>query len=439
VSLKPALMPWIAAGLSSTVLQFMTRQAAEFNRRVWRKPHTLDVFIKLDDPYSWLLLQALPELQQRFSLTIELHAIHTLADEMFPEKEKWRQLALNDSLLLAKTYQLNAASAYPKGRVEAYLPEFVQATQSNNPLVSTSEVFERFWQEEPPSTSILSEDVESTLTTNEQKLAQLGHYLSATIFYGGEWYWGLDRLYHLEHRLNTLIPVSTRTATRYRLTELALAPKTLPQASDHTTQATDATSLTMYFSARSPYSYLGLENALRLCRHYDIKLTIKPVLPMVMRGLSVPQRKKMYIFHDTKREAVKLGIPYGKVADPLGSGVERCYALFNYAQNEGKEIVYLSVYARAVNSEGLRSETDRGLRTIVERSGLSWEHAKTLLADASEESASWRNWAESNRKELEQLGLWGVPCFRYGDISVWGQDRLFVLENKIRSEMGLHS
>jgi len=439
VSLKSTLMPWIAAGLSSTALQYMTRQTSELNRRVWRKPHTLDVFIKLDDPYSWLLLQALPELQQRFSLTIKLHAIHTLPDEMFPEKEKWRQLALNDSRHIAQTYQFKAADAYPLGSVEAYLPEFVHATQSKKPLVSTSAAFERFWQGKPSSTSISCEHAESTLKNNEQKLEQLGHYLSATIFYGGEWYWGVDRLYHLEHRLNALKPASKRTASRYRLTELALAANTHLQASENKLQAVDATTLIMYFSARSPYSYLGLENALRLCRHYNIKLTIKPVLPMVMRGLSVPQRKKMYIFHDTKREAVKLNISYGKVADPLGAGVERCYALFDYAKNEGKEIAYLSAYARAVNSEGIRSETDHGLRTIVERADLSWQHAKTLLADASDESASWRHWAESNRKELEQLGLWGVPCFQYGDISVWGQDRLFVLERKIRGEMGLHS
>ena len=296
MSLKSTLMPWIAAGLSSTALQYMTRQTSELNRRVWRKPHTLDVFIKLDDPYSWLLLQALPELQQRFSLTIKLHAIHTLPDEMFPEKEKWRQLALNDSRHIAQTYQFKAADAYPLGSVEAYLPEFVHATQSKKPLVSTSAAFERFWQGKPSSTSISCEHAESTLKNNEQNWSSWAIISAPQFSMVGSGIGALIDSNHLEHRLNTLKPASKRTASRYRLTELALAANTHLQASENKLQAVDTTTLIMYFSARSPYSYLGLENALRLCRHYNIKLTIKPVLPMVMRGLSVPQRKKMYIF-----------------------------------------------------------------------------------------------------------------------------------------------
>ena len=33
---------------------------------------------------------------------------------------------------------------------------------------------------------------------------RLGHYLGAMLHYGGEWYWGVDRLWHLERRLQQL-------------------------------------------------------------------------------------------------------------------------------------------------------------------------------------------------------------------------------------------
>ena len=147
---------------------------------------------------------------------------------------------------------------------------------------------------------------------------------------------------------------------------------------------------------------------------------------MLMRGQSVPDAKKWYIFHDTKREANKLGIPYGFVADPLGPGVERCYALFEYARSLGRETDYMLAYARAVNAEGIRSETDAGLKMIVERAGLDWQKAKALLNDQS-----WREWAENNRKAMYDCGLWGVPSFRYGEVSCWGQDRLWVIEKSI--------
>jgi 2-hydroxychromene-2-carboxylate isomerase len=39
--------------------------------------------------------------------------------------------------------------------------------------------------------------------------------------------------------------------------------------------------------------------------------------------------------------------------------------------------------------------------------------------------------AERHREELKSLGLWGVPSFRFGDYSVWGQDRLDSLEERM--------
>jgi 2-hydroxychromene-2-carboxylate isomerase len=88
-------------------------------------------------------------------------------------------------------------------------------------------------------------------------------------------------------------------------------------------------------------------------------------------------------------------------------------------------------YARAVNAEGIRSETDAGLKLIVERAGLNWQKASPLLDDQS-----WRYWAEDNRQAMYECGLWGVPSFRYGAVSCWGQDRLWVIEEEIKKKGG---
>ncbi len=40
----------------------------------------------------------------------------------------------------------------------------------------------------------------------------------------------------------------------------------------------------------------------------------------------------------------------------------------------------------------------------------------------------WRERADANRQALLDMGLWGVPSFRYGDQVTWGQDRLFWVE-----------
>jgi 2-hydroxychromene-2-carboxylate isomerase len=139
----------------------------------------------------------------------------------------------------------------------------------------------------------------------------------------------------------------------------------------------------------------------------------------------------MYIFHDTKREAKKLGIDYGFVADPLGKGVENCYVLFRYAQSLGCEQNYLLNYSRAVNAQGIHSDTYEGLKIIVQRSGMDWEQAKILLNDHDAEK-EWQLWAEENRQEMLGLGSWGVPTFQYGDLVLWGQDRVGIIEKEIR-------
>lgn len=147
---------------------------------------------------------------------------------------------------------------------------------------------------------------------------------------------------------------------------------------------------------------------------------------MVMRRMQAPNTKKFYISLDTKREAKQMGIDFGLIADPLGEGVERCYAIFKYAQEQGKGMAFLESYARGVWAEGIRSDTDKGLKKIVERVGLSWQDAQNLIA-----SNSWRTWAQENLAQLYAEDMWGVPSFKYGSLKAFGQDRINCLERAI--------
>ena len=47
-----------------------------------------------------------------------------------------------------------------------------------------------------------------------------------------------------------------------------------------------------------------------------LQLEIMPVMPMVMRGLAVPDEKSMFIIKDCAREAAHWGFPFGTVCDP---------------------------------------------------------------------------------------------------------------------------
>ena len=188
-----------------------------------------------------------------------------------------------------------------------------------------------------------------------------------------------------------------------------------------------------YFpSLRSPYTYISMERVHDLPRRYGVELRLRPVLPMVMRGMQVPFAKRMYIALDTKREADREGIPFGKICDPVGEPVERGFSLYGFAKEKGRAAEYLLSFARGAFAEGMDAGTEDGLRRMAERAGLAWEGAQAGRADES-----WRDELEENRRVLFDAGLWGVPSFRllasdgFPEFATWGQDRIWLVEQEI--------
>jgi 2-hydroxychromene-2-carboxylate isomerase len=238
--------------------------------------------------------------------------------------------------------------------------------------------------------------------------------LGATFYFAGEWYWGIDRLHHLERRLQAL------GLARHGVEGLMFAP-------DEDLQVVQITGspapIDFFFSLRSPYTAIVAERVFNLGRLTGAPVRLRYVLPMVMRGLSVPRNKRMYIALDTAREAYERNIPFGRLNDPVGRPTERGLSLMPYAEREGLGQRYVLSFLRGVWAEGLDAGSDPGLRTMVERAGLSWPQARIEL-----NNAAWRAVAEDNRAELFSLGLWGVPSFRVGDFAVWGQDRLWAVQ-----------
>ena len=111
----------------------------------------------------------------------------------------------------------------------------------------------------------------------------------------------------------------------------------------------------------------------------------------------------------------------------LGRPVERGYSLLPWARDQGRGIDYVIAFMRAVWSQGVDAGSDRGMKRIVTAAGLDWSAARTII-----DNDGWRAEAEVNRAEMVGLGLWGVPSFRVGDTAVWGQDRLWVIDQALR-------
>ncbi|MCW9081789.1 MAG: DsbA family protein [Colwellia sp.] len=418
----------------------LKRSWHELKRRVYKQPHKLTIYLRINDAYSYILLQALAKIQQHYQVDLHFVPVLALQRDMYPAPELWHSNAFNDACYLAERYQLiaptrkNASSAYTDEQLSAHL---ISWQEQDEFLTKALALFHAYWHaDEYAITTLFTEGLAkdsryylSRLSDNEKQLKQAGHYLAATIHYGGEWYWSLERLEHLEdrlHELNACTHVESKTVKPSKITN------TLPQQAvgDLIEKPSKLAPIEMFWSIRSPYSYLALLKAIKLAERYQCSLVIKPVLPMVMRGMAVPKNKRFYILLDAKREALKQGADFGFIADPLGKGVERCYALFDYAKSQGKEIDFVKSFAEGVWAQGIHSETDSGLKLIVERCGLNWQSAKKHL-----DSDKWRVWAQKNLDELFGHHLWGVPSFKYRQTVVFGQDKIDCIELALNKEV----
>jgi 2-hydroxychromene-2-carboxylate isomerase len=251
---------------------------------------------------------------------------------------------------------------------------------------------------------------------------KLGHYVGGSFHFEGEWYWGCDRLHYLTDRLAaaglaageqpTGMPGALREGGELRAAAAGNRPR-----------------LDFFASLRSPYTYLAAARIRRLAERFGADLRIRYVLPMVMRGLAVPAAKRMYIVLDAKREAERLGLPFGRIADPVGAGAERGLAVLAGAIAAGRGCEFLESFLAGVFAEGIDAAGDQGLERIAARAGIERREVQRALADPS-----WRVTADANRRELFELGLWGVPSFCVDGLPAhWGQDRLWAVEQDLRS------
>jgi 2-hydroxychromene-2-carboxylate isomerase len=174
-----------------------------------------------------------------------------------------------------------------------------------------------------------------------------------------------------------------------------------------------------FYSFRSPYSYLSGPRGFALADNFQIDLRFRGVIPMMMRGESVPTAKRLHTMRDVKREADRLGMPFGQIHDPLGEGATRTLAVSEYAIDVGRVREFVLTATQAIWAEATDPATDEGLRLICETAGLDWEGCRAALSDPTIADR-----VEANTLELTRIGHWGVPVFVFEGEQFWGQDRI---------------
>jgi 2-hydroxychromene-2-carboxylate isomerase len=182
-----------------------------------------------------------------------------------------------------------------------------------------------------------------------------------------------------------------------------------------------------FFSFRSPYSYLAAPRAFALPSRFDVDLVFRGVIPMAMRGQSVPREKGLHTLRDAQREATRLGMPFGRIHDPIGDGALRCLLIAEHAVDVGREREFVLGASRAIWAEAADVSRDKVLQPICELAGLDWPSCRAALEDPA-----LRARVDEDTGALAKLGHWGVPVFAFDGELFWGQDHIEDLEIAMR-------
>ena len=409
----------------------LQRRVAELRRKLIGRPHLVSVFLQLDDPYSYLLSHYLPQFATHYVVVVKIYLAQSLGNEYTPQPGMLAEYAVRDCQLMARELGipfLDKGTAPVVEHRRALLDALAIEHESENFPETLRAALSAYWRGDTEGVKRFIGHDKATasglIATNQALLKSLGHYNCATLHYAGEWYWGVDRLHYLLARLDALGLNKTGKPNTALASIRQAMHLNLPGAVPNTAKSLPP--LELFYSFRSPYAYISLRSAYRIAEAFGLRLEVRPVLPMVMRGLPMPKTKLLYIARDAKREAARLGIPFHRISDSVGIGAERCIATFYYAKGEGKEREFLFEAGNAIWNEATDVATDEGLRKVTERAGLFWPEVKAAL-DGNE----WRAQCEANREIMTESGVWGVPVFRLGEIALWGQDRDWLMARLI--------
>ena len=423
------VMPRVLLKWSDPDIVLRKREEQEKIRKKEGRPHEIFYFHELLDPYSHITAQLINKFTSEYSVELVPMVVNEPPSKTVHEPSLYRKYCLTDATRIAPFYGVEFPSdKLPNAQVVSLAQRILCGLERDEFISRIAEISALVWSGNELALEALmtektmsEETTHATISSNEQKRDEVEAYMGSTFSYEGELYWGVDRLDHLEHRLKDL-GLKRNVDTNYVSERKKTNTSDIPNHSN--------IELEFYPSLNSPYTSISLERIKLLQSNYPIKIITKPVLPMLMRNMTIPRYKARYIFRDTAREAKKYDVPFGKVISPLGKPAERAYSLFPWIDQQGQGFEYI---CRLMISSFRKAE-DIGinsyLKVLIEDLELDWTEAQKHL-----DTDIWKDILEKNRLIMYEGDSWGVPTFRLVDgdktFTTWGQDRIWLIEEEI--------
>ena len=195
----------------------------------------------------------------------------------------------------------------------------------------------------------------------------------------------------------------------------------------------------LYFSYRSPYSYLILPRMLKLKEKYDIEINFKVVYPIAIRMPEWFEGKNFFTFFffkmiDMRLQAKKLGIPFtsklkpdpirqnimtGKISSHQPYIFDICH-LGQMAQMKGVGMEFAFEVSSLIFGGVENWNTDENLSEAAKKVGLDLNQLRESVNVHEEEIIG-----QIKQNQVDQLnaGHHGVPLTVIGDKHFFGQDQ----------------
>lgn len=208
----------------------------------------------------------------------------------------------------------------------------------------------------------------------------------------------------------------------------------------------------LYFSYRSPYSYLILPRMLKLKEKYDIEINFKVVYPIAIRMPEWFEGKNFFTFFffkmiDMRLQAKKLGIPFtsklkpdpirqnimtGKISSHQPYIFDICH-LGQMAQIKGVGMEFAFEVSSLIFGGVENWNTDENLSEAARKVGLDLNQLRESVNVHEEEIIG-----QIKQNQVDQLnaGHHGVPLTVIGDKHFFGQDQFHKIMETLK-EKGL--
>jgi 2-hydroxychromene-2-carboxylate isomerase len=208
-------------------------------------------------------------------------------------------------------------------------------------------------------------------------------------------------------------------------------------------------SVDLFYSYRSPYSYLALPKTMKMTADYDVTVNLRPVYPLAVRVPGFFKRTNpqfvRYVVLDSNRVAKHENIPFRfPRPDPIVQdmstldvaeqqpNIQRLTRLGAAAQLEGRSLAFTYAITKVI-WDGSVAGWDQGDHLAKAANAAGFDLA-AMDAAITADPDRYERIIAGNEQDHAASGHWGVPTFAFENEPFFGQDRIDLLIWRMESK-----